>query len=243
MTQRAADPAGAPLEHPLLAALGVRHGFGVRAARYPEALRRPRQVHGVAVATGVACAGEQVPEADAVVTSEPALPIAVATADCVPVLLAAAGGRTVAAIHAGWRGLARGVIEAGVAAACDEQPATARAIAAAAIVAVVGPHIGPCCYEVDAPVLDAMADRFTPQLADATEPTRPGHARLDLGKLAHAALLASGLREERIGRVAGCTACEPERFHSYRRDGARAGRLLHFIAARSAPRNAASGAE
>jgi copper oxidase (laccase) domain-containing protein len=132
----------------------------------------------------------------------------------------------VAAIHAGWRGLAAGVIGAGVAALRAEAGAHAR------LVAVIGPHIGACCYEVDEPVLGALAPVFGGRLAPQLAATRPGHARLDLGGLAREALLAAGVPADALGALPrACTRCDAERFHSHRRDGAAAGRLHHFIAA------------
>jgi copper oxidase (laccase) domain-containing protein len=132
----------------------------------------------------------------------------------------------VAAIHAGWRGLAAGVIEAGVAAL------RALPVGEGELVAAIGPHIGACCYEVDAPVLDALALRFEHWVPGATTPTRPGHARLDLGALAHRALEAAGVAVGQIAALPGsCTSCDAERFHSYRRDGSASGRLVHFIRA------------
>ena len=101
------------------------------------------------------------------------------------------------------------------------------------IKAVIGPHIGPCCYEVDAPVIDAMALRRAASIAASTAPARPGHALLDLGRLTRAALVSEGLGPDDIAQVSGaCTRCDARRFHSYRRDGPRAGRLTHYIAAR-----------
>jgi hypothetical protein len=215
------------LDEPLLASRAPLHGFGVRGALPPAGVLRPRQVHGVAVATAAQCRAVPPPEADAVVSLEPQVPVAVVTADCVPVLLATPSGAGVAAIHAGWRGLADGVLAAGVAAL-----ARASSVEPAQLAAGIGPHIGPCCYEVDAPVLDALASGHAEALADAARPVRPGHALLDLGRLAAAALAAAGLEEASIGRAAAaCTRCDADRFHSYRRDGPRAGRLLHFIAA------------
>ena len=216
-----------PLQESLLAQRAVRHGFGVRGAPEPPGLVRPKQVHGVRVVTGPECRGTPTPEADAVVSTEPGLPVAVVTADCVPVLLATEDGCGVAAVHVGWRGLAAGVLEAGVAALAD-----AAATVPARMVAGVGPHIGVCCYEVDTPVLDALARRFGDGLAAATRPVREGHALLDLGRLVGAALAGVGLEPGVIGhQTASCTRCDPARFHSYRRDGPRSGRLVHFIAA------------
>lgn len=216
------------LRHPLLEACGVAHAFGVRDAPEPDGLLRPAQVHGNAVVSAEACRAQSRPAADAVVSNEPGVAVGVVTADCVPILLASRSGRVVAAIHAGWRGLAAGVVAAGV------HAVRARA-GCEALVAVVGPHIGICCYEVDAAVLDPLADRFGTALGGALRPSRPGHALLDLGVLASWELQRSDPGPiETACTEATCTRCDPERFHSFRRDGARAGRLVHFVAAREA---------
>ena len=210
------------LEHPLLAAAGVRHGFGLRASPERPGVRRARQVHGARVVR--ADEASELGEADAMLATRPGVEVGVVTADCVPVLVAAGGA--VAAVHAGWRGLAGGVIPSALAALRE-------ASAGAAPRAAVGPCIGPCCYEVDAPVLDAMRQRFGPALDAALAPSRPGHARLDLARLARAALVAAGCAPGAVGDFTGaCTRCDPERFHSFRRDGAAAGRLLSWIEAR-----------
>ena len=217
------------LRHDLLSNLGVDHGFGSRDMPEPAEIRRPLQVHGAVVATAEQCAQEPPPEADAVVSKQIGVRIAVVTADCVPILLASESGSAVAAVHAGWRGIACGVIDAGVSALA------LRAARSERITAVIGPHIGPCCYEVDEPVVDALADRFPIALPDASRKKRPGHVLLDLGLLAHAELAAGGIEPSQIGSLPDvCTACSPERFHSYRRDGAMAGRQIHFIAAGAA---------
>src|SRR5690606_32344349 len=141
----------------------------------------------------------------------------------------------VAAVHAGWRGLAAGVIEAALAELAALEPeAPARAVA------VIGPRIGPECYEVDAPVMDALASRHGEALARAAAPTRAGHWQLDLAALARAALVRAGLADTRVAVLAdACTACNAQRFHSHRRDGAGAGRLVHWIAARARRRRIA----
>ncbi|HEY8152863.1 MAG TPA: polyphenol oxidase family protein [Myxococcota bacterium] len=215
------------LRHALLEAARVEHGFGVRGLAPPPGLRRPQQVHGARVAQAADCLGETSPRADAVVSALPGVPVGVVTADCVPILVATEAGAAVAAIHAGWRGLACGVIEAGIEALRAESAGAPR------LVAVIGPHIGVCCYEVDEPVLEALAPAFGGELAAALRPARPGHAWLDLGRLARTALLRAGLAPEALGLLpSACTRCDPVRFHSYRREGAAAGRLHHYIAAR-----------
>lgn len=214
------------IRHPLLAACGVEHGFGLRGT-VRAGLLRPHQVHGAAVATAAACMGPRPPDADAVTSELAGRAVAVVTADCVPILVAAADGSAVAAIHAGWRGLAAGVIGAGVAALGELVGGVG------SLVAVVGPHIGACCYEVDAPVLDGLGERFGDSLASNTRPTRPAHVALDLGGLSELALRRAGLLATAIGGIPdACTCCDATRFHSYRRDGSRSGRLAHFIAAR-----------
>jgi len=216
-----------PLRHALLSELGVDHGFGLRGCAELADLRRPRQVHGVAVVSAEQCAGnDPAPEADAVVSEAVGVRIAVVTADCLPILLAGDRGRAVAAIHAGWRGLASGVVDAGLTALRE------RLGRSEGITAVIGPHIGKCCYEVDEPVLSALAQRFSGVLTRASTRTRPGHAQIDLGLIAREALRAAGVERERIGLLEGaCTACDAERFYSYRRDGPETGRLVHFISA------------
>lgn len=202
------------------------HGFGLRTSAERPEVRRPRQVHG---ARAVRDDGDAPPgEADALVTVRPGRLVGVVTADCVPVLGAAGGA--VAAIHAGWRGLAAGVVSAGL------EALQGAAAPGAPLRAAVGPHIGACCYEVDAPVLDALAPRFGPALEGATVPSRPGHARLDMLALVRVELLRAGVAPDALGTdAARCTRCDAASFHSYRRDGARAGRLLHWIACPALP--------
>jgi len=216
-----------PVRHALLSNIGVDHGFGVRGLAELAGLRRPRQVHGVAVATAAQCAPDKpAPEADVVISEEVGVRIAVVTADCLPILLAGDRGCVVAAVHAGWRGLAAGIIGACLAALRD------RLGKSESVVAAIGPHIGKCCYEVDEPVLAAFEERFADDLPSAVRETRPGHARLDLGLLARRALRAGGVGSDQIGLLEGvCTACDADRFYSYRRDGPETGRLVHFIAA------------
>ena len=111
----AGRPSEGGIRHPLLTAIGVDHGFGLRDGTAQADVVSPRQVHGAVVARLRAGVAEPL-EADAIVSSIPAIPVGIVTADCVPVLVAGAGGTVVAAIHAGWRGLAAGVVERGVAA-------------------------------------------------------------------------------------------------------------------------------
>ncbi|MEE3330675.1 MAG: polyphenol oxidase family protein [Myxococcota bacterium] len=216
----------AALKH---ASLPAEHGFGVRGMQPPPDVIYPTQVHGVAVARVKAGAAFP-PEADAIVTTTPGTCVGVLTADCVPILVSNEDGSCVAAIHAGWRGLAAGVVEQGIVAMRDQTQS--------ALVTVIGPHIGACCYEVDAPVIEGLRVRF----GDVTENAlalvagKPGHAMLELARLVEHELERCGLTRSRIARLEPasgtvCTQCGADRFHSYRRDGEQAGRLLHFIRA------------
>lgn len=163
--------------------------------------------------------------ADAVVSRQRERAIGVVTADCVPVLLAGEAGDSVAAIHAGWRGLAAGVLERAVVAfrrVASDDP----------LCAVIGPHIGPCCYEVDGPVLDALGSRYPEALPEARSNSRPERAQLDLGALTRLALRALGVPSSRIGEFPGvCTRCQSERYFSHRRDPTERGRMTHWVKA------------
>jgi len=214
------------IRHAWLDAIGVEHGFGMRGEPPPAGLLRPHQVHGRDVVDAEACRATPPPEADAVLSREPGVPIGVATADCVPVLCASRAGDLVAAVHAGWRGLARGIVAASV-------DALRRTDARAELVAVIGPAIGACCYEIDTPVLDALRHGHGDVVDRLSLPTSPGHARIDLAALTAHALEKAGVACDRIARLPSCcTRCDAQRFHSFRRDGAHAGRLVHHIAAR-----------
>jgi len=210
------------LRDPVLAARGVAHGFGLRTSPAIE-MRKPRQVHG-SRAVWTTCAND-LGDADAVLTREPGVRVGILTADCVPILVVAGGA--VGAVHAGWRGFAAGVIEHALA-------ELSRAAGGAEIAAAIGPCIGGCCYEVDAPVLTPLRARYGRLLDAALTRERAPHAQLDLGVLAQLALARSGVAPRAIGVAArACTRCDAARFHSFRRDGAAAGRLAHWIEAAS----------
>ena len=154
-----------------------------------------RQVHGTRVVE-LPAAGE----ADAALARQPRQVCLVQMADCMPVLFADAEGTTVAAAHAGWRGLAAGVLEATVA---------AMRIPEQRLLAWLGPAIGPRVYEVGEDVRAAYAG-----YEFALTPTRPGHWLLDLYAVARRKL--SGLRCVSGGQY--CTLSDPAKFFSYRRD-------------------------
>ena len=162
-------------------------------------------------------------EADGLVTARPAAALTIRVADCVPVLLAAPDGRTVAALHAGWRGIAGGILARGVEILCDVGRVDAGRILAAA-----GPAIGPCCYEVD-----TETGRRITSLSPAgvlSDPHAEGKVMADLWQAVLGQLHAAGLSPENTEALRTCTRCHPGSLHSYRRDGPRSGRQIGFIA-------------
>jgi YfiH family protein len=190
-------------------------------AAYAEALgARPvwlRQVHGVQVLELTALTPDQPePAADAAWTRAPGVACTVQVADCLPVLLALRDGRAVAAAHAGWRGLAGGVLQATVQALCSGTAAEP-----ADVLAWMGPCIGPRSFEVGADVLAAFdvvaAAADLPHFA--YRPRADGSPRwlADLPALARQRLQACGVRE--ISACAACTSLDASRFFSFRRDG------------------------
>lgn len=177
----------------------------------PAPPRWLRQVHGVGVLRDP---GFDEPEGDAAVTAQPGHVLAILSADCLPLVLAARDGREVAVAHAGWRGLAAGVIEATLAAM--HAPADA-------LLAWLGPAAGPARYEVGAEVRAAFVERDA-RAGAAFSATRPGHWHADLYALARQRLAACGVPAERVSGGAWCTIGDAARFHSHRRDG-RSGRM------------------
>jgi len=154
--------------------------------------------------------------ADAAVTSEPGRVLAVMTADCLPVLLTTQGGETVGVAHAGWRGLAGGVIGAAVA-AFDQAPSE--------MLAWLGPAIGAGAYEVGPEVRAAFVDQ-DPVAAAAFKRNTRGRWQADLVRLARMALLRSGVVEIYSGSV--CTATHEADYFSHRRE-APCGRMVSLI--------------
>ena len=187
-----------------------------------------RQVHGAAIAD--LDAGYDGSAADGSVTRTPGTVCAVLTADCLPVLLADRDSRVVAAVHAGWRGLAAGVIEAAIAALRIEP---------ASVLAWLGPAIGPRAFEVGSEVVAAFCDP-DPGAAECFVSRTKISTKMSANKSAnmkwHADLYALAKRKlarAGVSAVYGggrCTLSESEFFHSYRRDGADAsGRMATMI--------------
>ncbi len=209
LAQAGADPAQAVLA-------GLVHGADVTRLEAPLPFSGPGAVAGDAV--GLA------PETDAMITDRPGLALVVTTADCTPVYVVDPVRRAIGLAHAGWRGTAAGIATATVAAMRREfgcNPADLRA--------VVGPAIGACCYEVDAPVAEAF--RAAPGFRESWfQPgRRAGHWQLDLWAANHDQLLAAGIPAGRVGVAGVCTSCTVRDFFSHRAEAGRTGRQAAIL--------------
>ena len=171
-------------------------------------------------------------EYDALITNLRDLPLVVTTADCLPLLIYDPVRRAVAAVHAGWRSTAKRIaaraLEA-MAVAYGTHPRDCRA--------AIGPGIRKCCFEVDAPVVNAMMVAL-PAWAEHTVATGGGHFRLDLVGVNRAILVGAGVYPDRIADVGLCTACRTDVFFSYRAEKPRTGRMMNLILLRDGNREA-----
>lgn len=191
----------------------------------PDQLVRLRQVHGAAVVVADDSVTPDRPEADIVLTARADVVVAVQVADCAPVLLASRSGEVVGAAHAGWRGTAADVSGVAVRALVDRF-----AVDAASLSAAIGPAIGPCCYEVGEELLAVFAERGWTE-AERTRwfIRRDGRLFLDVWQANVDQLRNAGIPDGQVHVSRLCTACHPEWFYSYRREGAGTGRLAAFI--------------
>jgi len=197
---------------------GLVHGFLPGRVDPPVRVDLPRQVHGTRVVT--LGDGAERPEADGMVTSARDTRVGIVTADCVPILMLARRPRAVAAVHAGWRGGAAGVVEA----ALDHLRATF-GVEPRDVEIAMGPAIAGCCYEVGPEVRAAFAARAGDVTRDAWT-RRADRDVLDLR--AAIGLLARRAGVAHVAVLGPCTRCDAG-YCSYRRDGAEAGRQLSFI--------------
>ena len=189
---------------------GIVHGFGTRLSTdWPAGgqVISLRQVHSnrVIVASPSVCGVE----GDALITDQPGLLLTIRTADCMPILLADPRRMAVAAIHAGWRGAIAEIVPAAVCAMAENFGSRPKDL-----VAAIGPGIGVCCYEVG------------PEVAEMFRPGQQG-VRIDLAEVNRQQLMAAGVLN--IYGSGSCTRCQAALFHSYRRDGDAAGRMIAAI--------------
>ena len=185
-------------------------------------LPRLRQVHGKTVADADKAQGT---EADAVITARAGIACAVATADCLPLLVCNRAGTEIAAIHAGWRGLAAGIVEATLL-RLDSEPAD--------LLVWLGPAISAAHYEVGGEVREQLLAATAAVLREAVtqcfQARKNGNYRADLPGIARAQLAQLGCRE--VYSDGDCSYADAARFPSFRRDGEVSGRMLSAICIR-----------
>jgi polyphenol oxidase len=193
----------------------LEHGFGTRHS--PQLARDPRlallhQVHSV---TYVAARGRTglLGDGDALLENAPGHLVAVKTADCVPILLVDEEHRAVAAVHAGWRGTAGGIVSATIDRMREEFGTRPGLVHAA-----IGPAIGKCCYEVGAEVAAHFGET--------------GRCHIDLVEANRRQAREAGIPDAQIYAARLCTRCGADDFYSYRREQEHAGRMLSFVGIR-----------
>ena len=160
---------------------------------------------------------------DALVTDQPGVTVAVRTADCVPVLVHDPRRRVVAAIHAGWRGAVAGIVSKTLTLMEDRFGSTRSDLRVS-----IGPSAGPCCYEVDDPVLDLLRVGL-PDWESVVCDYRGHTARLDLKALIRRQVEGDGISAPAVSLVNICTICHDQLFYSYRREGRVNGTMVSGI--------------
>ncbi|MBI3755646.1 MAG: peptidoglycan editing factor PgeF [Deltaproteobacteria bacterium] len=155
--------------------------------------------------------------ADAVITNQCGIAIGILTADCVPILLLDPIKKVIGAVHAGWKGTAKTVVQKAINTMVKQFGSDKKAILAA-----IGPSIGQCCYKVDEAVAREFVDKEFIKKEDDSW-------RLDLKKANLSQMVNSGILEKNISVEDFCTSCRNDLFFSYRADNKKTGRQLNFI--------------
>ena len=183
-----------------------------------------RQVHGTEICRVAVAERRWCGECDGLATDVVDAPLAVFTADCVPVIMWAPHAGALAVLHAGWRGTLAKIVAAAVSRLEDLWGARAEEVAV-----FLGPAVGPCCYDVGDDVARAAEAAFGKRVGQVLT-AEGGVRRLDLHRANELAAQEAGVLPQNIYRVATCTSCEEELFASRRRDGDEAGRLIAIAA-------------
>jgi polyphenol oxidase len=203
----------------------VQEAFGIPDGR----LILMRQVHGdrIRVLDGDGPLPEGLPECDGLITGRPEVALGIRTADCVPLFFVDRVRRVIGAAHAGWRGTARGI-----AAAMVETLAGRFSSRREDLLAVIGPAIGPCCYQVDAPVFAAFS-----AMPGASLFFRPCREKdrwmVDLALANRLQIREAGVPSENIYTSGLCTSCRQDLFFSHRAGGGRVGRQINLLMLRA----------
>lgn len=203
----------------LLKNAGVQHGFGELRDDLPENIITPKQVHGNSIL--IVETGKESGEFDIVITKT-MYPIGVKTADCQSLLVVEPEAGIVAAIHAGWKGTLLRATEVGIR-KIIEMGGKAQNIKAA-----LGPSMLKSCYEVEGDVASQFQKEF-PNWPEILEKKSNRKWLLDVALTNKKQLLHCGVLPQNIDHLEFCTHCHPHRFHSFRRDGEKAGRMVSFV--------------
>lgn len=196
-----------------------------------EDLVAGQQVHGTTIfrvssghrGRGSLSMEDAIPETDGLITMEKGLLLSSYYADCVPVMLLDPVRRAIGLAHAGWKGTV-----GRIAAKTVQSMSCYYGTDPGDCLAVVGPSIGPCCYEVDAPVLERVEEGFAGR-PELVKQTAPGRWRLNLWLANRIALVEAGLREDNIVVTGLCTSCNQELFFSYRGQTGACGRMASLM--------------
>jgi len=222
---------------------GVLHFFGTRhgpqdvspnlkighlsrgTSEYPfmASLHQIHGTHGIVLDQNPPQKGEVLDSGDALLTNQPKILLTVRTADCVPVLVFDGNHQAIAAIHAGWRGAVAGIIPATLALLQKHFGSSPNDLHIA-----IGPSIGPCCYEVDAPVIQKLKETL-PAWQNVVEPFGLDTVKLNLKKLVADQSVAYGVSASSITQSHACTSCRSDLFYSYRREGRVNGTMVSGI--------------
>lgn len=194
-------------------------------SRYPF-IAALRQIHSTRVAVvpqPAVSLSLDPPEGDALLTQHPGILLVVRTADCVPVLFTEMTSNVVGAIHAGWRGTVAGIVEHTFKEAVDRL-----SVNVSHVRAMIGPSIGPCCYEIDEAVMGPLRQSCG-YWEEVLSPSRETHAYLDLKTLIFRKLADVGIPDEHISMIDHCTSCRSDLYYSYRREGRVNGTMMSGI--------------
>lgn len=202
----------------------LEHGFGTRLSQHwpPRPAVSVKQVHSARVLAAEDLEEGVTVEGDAIIVSRTGTLAAIRTADCLPILIADPVRQVAAAVHAGWRGTAAGISSVTV-----EQMSSRFGSEESDLIAVIGPGIGDCCFEVGSEVAFQFGGIF-PEREDLT-----GRTRINLAEANRRQLLGAGLQDSKIEIIDQCTCCGSERFHSFRRDREASGRMISVVGLRT----------
>jgi len=193
----------------------------IRAAALTSAPHQAQQVHGSDILNCIGPGRVHTQQADILITDQTNTPLAIRVADCLPILLADPSTGIIAAVHAGWRGTAKGIARHAI------RAMLARGANQQRLLAWLGPCIGPCCFAIDADTSEALKQSVN---GAETCISCASDIHADLREINRLQLLEAGIPDAHMETSSACTACDAERFFSFRRDHGNTGRHLAVVA-------------